>query len=91
VHELTVTRDGPSTFVVEIEGDDRTTRHLVEVPSGLLTDLGLADDDAELLVRESIEFLLEREPQISIMTEFPLDVIGQYFPEYRDEIEGRVS
>jgi hypothetical protein len=47
----------------------------------LLEDLGLTEDARELLVRESFEFLLEREPQTSIMSEFSLDVFEQYIPE----------
>ena len=83
-------RDGPRTFVVEVYGD-RTTRHLVEVPPVLLEQLGLGDDQAELLVRESFDFLLGREPATSIMSEFSLDVIEQYFPEYREVIGRRLS
>jgi hypothetical protein len=88
--ELSVVRDGPRTFVVEVQ-DLRTTRHLVEVPNALLDDLGLGADDSEMLVRASFDFLLEQEPQTSIMSEFSLDVIGQYFPEYREEIGRRLS
>jgi hypothetical protein len=90
VAEITVTADGPRTFVVEVR-DERTTRHLVEVPPSLLEDLGLTEDARELLVRESFEFLLEREPQTSIMSEFSLDVIEQYFPEYREDLGLRLS
>jgi hypothetical protein len=87
--EVTVVRDGPRTFVVEVQGD-RTTRHLVEVPPVLLEQLGLGEDDSELLVRKSIDFLLEREPATSIMSEFSLDVIEQYFPEYREDLGRRL-
>jgi hypothetical protein len=88
--EVTVTRDGPRTFVVEVRGE-RAIRHLVEVPPSLVEDLGLGPDDGELLVRESFAFLLEREPATSIMTSFALDVIEQYFPEYRAEMGRRLS
>ncbi|HEY8217523.1 MAG TPA: hypothetical protein VIH82_10335 [Acidimicrobiia bacterium] len=88
--DLSVVRDGPRTFVVEVRGE-RTTRHLVEVPPSLLADLGLGADDGELLVRESFSFLLEREPATSIMSAFSLDVIEQYFPEYREDLGRRLS
>ena len=88
--ELSVVRDGPRTFVAEVHGE-RTTRHLVEVPPSMLDDFGLSADSGELLVRESMEFLLEREPATSIMSEFSLDVIEQYFPEYREELGRRLS
>lgn len=90
VQDLRVAPNGPRTFRVEVPGD-RTTTHLVEVPPDLLDALGLGDDAGELLVRESFAFLLEREPASSIMREFSLDVIGQYFPEYREEMGRRLS
>ena len=31
-------------------------------------------------------FLLEREPNTSILRSFDVDVIGTYFPEFRDAI-----
>ncbi len=42
--------------------------------------------DAEL-VRRSFEFLLAREPEESILTEFELPVIARYFPEYEREMQ----
>jgi hypothetical protein len=90
--QVTVTPDGPLSFVVEVADDDgHNTKHIVFVPGGLLTDLGLDDSRSEELVEESFYFLLEREPATSIMSEFSLDVIGQYFPEYLDEIGARLS
>lgn len=87
-----VTLDGPSSWVVEVADDDgRTTKHLVRVPADLMGDLGLGTDREEELVRESFFFLLAREPATSIMSEFSLDVIGQYFPEYREEIAATLS
>ena len=90
--QLTVTPDGPGSYRVEVDDDDgRSTTHLVSVPGGLLEQLGLDDSHSELLVQESFYFLLEREPATSIMREFSLDVIGQYFPEYLEEIGARLS
>jgi hypothetical protein len=37
-------------------------------------------------VVKSFEFLLEREPNTSILRSFDLSVISQYFPEYENEI-----
>ena len=38
------------------------------------------------LVRRSFEFLLEREPNTSILREFDLSTIESYFPEYGQAI-----
>jgi hypothetical protein len=45
---------------------------------------------AEELVRRSFEFLLEREPKESILAEFDLGVIRQYFAEYEREIKRKL-
>ena len=41
--------------------------------------------NAELL-KKSFEFLLQREPNTSILRSFDLSVISRYFPEYEREI-----
>jgi hypothetical protein len=38
--------------------------------------------DVHDLLRRSIEFLLDREPNTSILREFDLSSIERYFPEY---------
>lgn len=53
--------------------------------------LGISGEGLESVVRESFEFLLEREPASSIVPEFSLDVISQYFPECRQELPNRQS
>jgi hypothetical protein len=74
--------DGPSEFEV-------TSRH----PAGLLpSDNGTPTErDVERLVRETFEFLLEREHVRSILTRFDLTVVARYFPEYPAEIRRRLS
>jgi hypothetical protein len=41
---------------------------------------------AEKLVEKSFEFLLEREPNTSILRSFDLPAIQRYFPEYERTI-----
>jgi hypothetical protein len=89
--KMSITRLGDSEFGVELREGDATTSHKVTVPSTLVDDLGLGDVDQEHLVRESIAFLLEREPATSILPEFGLDIIPRYFPEYSDEVVRRVQ
>ena len=50
------------------------------------TSEGSGNDDVAALVRRSFEFLLEREPNTSIMREFSLSTIERYFPEYAGEM-----
>ena len=83
---ITVTGDGP-TYQVEVRAGAARTSHSVTVPATLAPSLGWALDATAALVHSSFEFLLEREPATSILRRFSLDVIGDYFPEYRREME----
>ncbi len=69
---------------VEVRDDRSATRHRVRVKAEDLRRLGGAD--AEDLVRRSFEFLLEKEPKESILTEFDISVIERYFPDYEAAI-----
>jgi hypothetical protein len=79
-------------FGVEVRGEGATsTHHRVLVPDGMLEELDLAEVDRERLVRESIAFLLEREPSTAILPEFSLEEIGRFFPEYFQELPARLA
>jgi hypothetical protein len=90
VSEITVRPLDDHTFGVELREGETTTDHKVTVPPGMVDDLGLGDVDPELLVRESMAFLLEREPPTSVLREFALSDIQEYFDEYYDELTTRV-
>jgi hypothetical protein len=66
-----------------------TTKHQVRVAQADLDRFG-AGRSAEDLLRESFEFLLEREPNTSILGSFDLIVITRYFPEYEAEMRRRM-
>lgn len=68
-----------------------TTSHRVTVSGRLIDDLGIVDLDEQRLVRESFEFLLEREPATAIMKEFDLAEISGFFPEYAGDILVRLA
>ena len=62
-----------------------TTQHRVRVTGHDVQRFGSGATVAQLL-EASFRFLLEREPNTSILREFELPVIGRYFPEYEREI-----
>ena len=66
------------------------THHRVRVTQGDLARLGSGRPTEELL-SESFRFLLEHEPNTSILAAFDLPIIGRYFPEYEPEIRRRLS
>ena len=89
--EITITAMEPDHYGVQVREGDTTTSHRVTVPPALIEDLVLGDVDRELLVRETFEFLLEREPATAILDEFALDDVARHFPEYYDELQARVA
>jgi hypothetical protein len=74
---------------VTVGQDEARTTHEVAVNRADLEALAPNAADPTALVRESFEFLLEREPRESILRSFSLPDIERYFPEYRGAIAGR--
>ena len=67
-----------------------TTHHRVRITQPELEHLGQGFS-AEQLLEESFRFLLEREPNTSILPSFGLLLIGRYFPEYQQQIRSRLA
>lgn len=89
-YPISVAPYNDGTFQVEVDDGGTKTTHVVTVPAGLAADLGPAGTTDDVLVRESFAFLLEREPLNSILRRFSLDVIGDYFPEYKTVMRSRL-
>ena len=89
--EIAISAVGEREFVVEVGEEGRRTTHRVTAPERLGGGLELSDDDLSEVVRESFEFLLEREPASSIVSRFSLDDISRYFPEYEHELARRLG
>lgn len=73
------------TFDVTVSST-KTTRHQVSVDKQYYEKLTGGKTTQETLIQRSFEFLLEREPNTSILPSFNLKVISQYFPEYEQTI-----
>jgi hypothetical protein len=90
---------GPHEYAAEVSESDAhgnapaalPTTHRVRVDERVLDDLGIVDPDEVALVRESIEFLLEREPATSIADEFELSDITSRYDDYLNEVSTRLS
>ena len=89
--DITVTPMEPGWFGVQVREGYDTTSHRVHVPDDFALDLGAPDAEADVLVRESFGFLLEKEPATAIRKEFTLPEIGSYFPDYYDELRSRIT
>jgi hypothetical protein len=89
--DISITPLEPGTFGVEVTEGDLTTGHKVRVEDALLEELGLAGADRQVVVQETMKFLLEREPATSILSEFSLEDVSRYFPEFTEELPRRLS
>lgn len=67
--------------------DQSTTTHNVTVKPAYAMRLTQGKVSAENLVKQSFEFLLQRESNTSILRQFDLSVIAHYFPEYEQHIQ----
>ena len=76
------------TFRVTVAGQS-VTEHRVTVSPAYHAKLTAGRVTAAELVKASFEFLLQREPNTSILRVFDLPVIGHYFPEYEKSIQER--
>jgi len=78
-------------FQVTVEEGGGRSTHTVTLDPDYCQKLTAGKTAAEELIRQSFEFLLEREPKESILGRFDLPVIGRYFPEYEKTIRARLG
>ena len=64
-----------------------STSHIVTITDKDLQTLSGNNVSKEELIEFSFEFLLEREPNTSIMQSFDLPIISNYFPEYVNKVK----
>ena len=74
-------------FLVEVGG----TEYSITLDKDYWKKLTDSRHVPEELVRKSVEFLLAREAKESILREFNLQVISNYFSEYEEEIRKLLS
>jgi hypothetical protein len=97
-----VRQHGPREYAVQVSEDSPhgnapsalSTNHLIRIDDKVLDDLGMVNpdsDDEQALVRESVEFLLEREQASSIGDTFELSDITVKYEEYLTEVATRLS
>lgn len=85
MQDIQVTKIDEVHYEVTVNGKTSTTHH-VTLQDAYATKLTNNQTSKEMLVKKSFEFLLEREPNTSILRHFDLTVISRYFPEYESTI-----
>ena len=88
--ELLITELSMDKFEITVKAD-QLTKHVVTVTDQMLFNLTNNKISKEELLNFSFNFLLEREPNTSILSEFDIIVISKYFPEYISKVENYCS
>lgn len=83
--EISVTERSKSLYEVRVAARGTITTHEVSVDQD--TVAGLAPGrSTEAVIEASFRFLLDREPQESILSSFDLQIINRYFPDYEEQL-----
>ena len=82
---ISIKKRTDDVFVVTV-ADGMTTTHTVTVTDQSLTDLVRNNATKTQLLEFSFNFLLDREPNTSILSSFDINVISRYFSDYKDEV-----
>ena len=82
---ISIKKRTDDVFVVTV-ADGMTTTHTVTVTDQSLTDLAGDNTTKTELLEFTFNFLLDREPNTSILSSFDINVISNYFSDYKDEV-----
>ncbi len=85
IMKISITTKDQDTCSVTVTGSS-TTNHTVTISDQIHSKLTDGKISKETLLERSFEFLLQREPNTSILGKFKLEVISQYFPDYAKQI-----
>ena len=88
--ELLITELSKDKFEITVKAK-QLTKHVVSVTDQMLINLTNNKISKEELLNFSFNFLLEREPNTSILSKFDIIVISKYFPEYISKVENYCS
>jgi len=72
----------PNAFDVTIYSNTETN-HQVTVSDNFITEYQIKNLTKKEIIEQSFIFLLERESNTSILRKFDIEVIANYFPEYK--------
>ncbi len=80
--------EDPFGFTVTVKGSGGETHHEVTMTQLSYEGLTGSQVSPESCVEAAFEFLLEREPQESILTSFDITTISTYYPDFETEFPG---
>ena len=88
--EILIKKNDNNTFSVSIESSINSI-HLVTLNDDIHFEMTEGVKSKEELILFSFKFLLERENNSSILSNFNLETIQNYFPEYKNEIQNWIN
>ncbi len=84
--EILIKKNDNNTFAVFIK-NFVNSNHIVTLNDDIHFEMTEGIKSKEELILFSFKFLLERENNTSILSNFNLETIQNYFPEYKNEIQ----
>ena len=88
--EILIKKNDNNTFAVFIESFVNSN-HIVTLSDDIHFEMTEGIKSKEELIMFSFKFLLERENNTSILSNFNLETIQNYFPEYKNEIQNWIN
>jgi len=80
--QINIKELSPNAFDVTIYSNTETN-HQVTISDNFITEYQIKNLTKKEILEQSFIFLLERESNTSILRKFDIEVIANYFPEYK--------
>ena len=80
--QINIKELSPNAFDVTIYSNTETN-HEVTISDNFITEYQIKNLTKKEIIKKSFIFLLERESNTSILRKFDIEVIANYFPEYK--------
>jgi hypothetical protein len=80
--QINIKELSPNVFDVTIYSNTETN-HQVTISDNFITEYQIKNLTKKEIIEQSFIFLLQRESNTSILRKFDIEVIANYFPEYK--------
>lgn len=80
--QINIKELSPNVFDITIYSNTETN-HQVTISDNFITEYQIKNLTKKEIIKKSFLFLLERESNTSILRKFDIEVIANYFPEYK--------